>query len=233
MRDKTGVTGMSKKKTLAYTSIIVSFAIFNLLVFTIIKNRGSAFWINYGFTFLAFLVQPVIWELTLGRNNSLKSKFLGFPILYVGMTYFCIQIILFVVLVLIPKVSPWLVLAINSIVAGVAIISLAIVEIGKDEVSRIEEKVSRKRFFIDELRIEVEMLARSQSDPLMKKTLEELVEKIRFSDPMSSNLLSAIEEEIRLKVVVLKETDVSRMVEAVKDIEALIVRRNSLVKTSK
>lgn len=224
---------MSKKRVMAYTSFFVALAIFNLLVFAIIRNRESSFWINYGFTILTFLVQPVIWEVTLGRNKSLKSKFLGFPILYVGMTYFCIQMILFVVLALVPKVSTLFALAINSIVAGVAIISLAIVEIGQDEVSRIEEKVSRKRFLIDELRLDVEILARSQSDSEIKKVLEELTGKIRFSDPMSSNLLAAIEEEIRMKVLALKETEATMIVEAVKDIEALIVRRNSLVLSSK
>jgi len=224
---------MSKKRVMAYTSFVVALAIFNLLVFAIIRNREPSFWINYGFAILAFLVQPVIWEVILGRNKSLKSKFLGFPIIYVGSIYFCIQMILFVVLVLIPSVSPLLALSINLIVAGVAIISLAIVEIGKDEVSRIEEKVSGKRFLIDELLIEVEMLARSQSDPIIRKVLDELAEKIRFSDPMSSNILAAIEEEIRLKVFALKNFETSKMVESVKDIETLIFKRNSLVLITK
>lgn len=233
MRDEKGVIGMSKKRVMAYTSFGVALAIFNLLVFAVIRNRESSFWINYGFAILAFLVQPVIWEVTIGRNKALKSKFLGFPIIYVGGAYFCFQMILFVVLTLIPNASPLLVLAINAIVAGAAIILLAGVEIGKDEVSRIEEKVSRNRFFVAELRLEVEMLARSQSNSEIIKVLEELAEKIRFSDPMSSSLLSAIEEDIRMKVLALKETETIQMVEAAKDIGNLIVRRNSLVLSSK
>lgn len=224
---------MRKNKVLAYTIFIVVLVVFHLLVFTIIQKRETSFWINYGFALFAFLIQAFIWEVTLGRNNSLKSKFLGFPIIYVGGAYFCFQMILFVVLALIPNASPLLALAINAIVAGAAIILLAGAEIGKDEVSRIEEKVSRNRFFVDELCLEVEMLARSQSDSEIKKVLEELVEKIRFSDPMSSSLLSAIEEDIRMKVLALKETETIRMIEVAKDIGNLIVRRNSLVLSSK
>jgi len=81
--------------------------------------------------------------------------------------------------------------------------------------------------------IEVEMLARSQSDPIIRKVLDELAEKIRFSDPMSSNILAAIEEEIRLKVFALKNFETSKMVESVKDIETLIFKRNSLVLITK
>lgn len=224
---------MRKKRVLAYIIFVVILILFHLLVFTIIQNGGASFWINYCFTLFAFLIQPIIWEVTLGRNTSLKSKFLGFPILYVGGAYVGIQMILFIVLALIPMVSPWLVLAINAIVAGIAIIFLVAVEIGRSEVSRIDEKVSQKRFFIQELQTEVEMLAMSQTETSLKNALEELTEKIRFSDPMSSILLSTIEEDLRMKVLALKETEANAMVEAVRDIEALIARRNKLVRTSK
>lgn len=224
---------MRKNRVLAYTIFVVVLIVFHLLVFTIIQNKGTSFWINYGFALFAFLIQPIIWEVTLGRNTSLKSKFLGFPILYVGGAYFGIQMILFIVLALIPKVSPWLALVINTIATGIALIFLAAVEIGRTEVSRIDEKVSQKRFFIEELQTEVEMLAMSQTEASLKNTLEELAEKIRFSDPMSSSLLSTIEEDLRMKVLALKETEANAMVEAVRDIEALIVRRNKLVRTSK
>jgi len=50
---------------------------------------------------------------------------------------------------------------------------------------------------------------------------------------MSANLLSAIKEDIRMKVLALKNNEATRKGEIVKDIEVLIVIRNSLVKTSK
>lgn len=55
----------------------------------------------------------------------------------------------------------------------------------------------------------------------------------RFRDPMNSNILSVIEEDIRMKVLDLKQIDASAMVVAVRNVETLIFRRNKLVKTSK
>lgn len=181
----------------------------------------------------AFLIQAFIFESTFGGRSTLKSKFLGFPLIYVGLTYWAVQLLLFIVFSLISHISPWIPLVIESIVLGVAVIFLIITQVGRSEVSQIDDKIILKRSMILELKTEIELLSRTQSDYHLKTALNELREKIRFSDPMSSSYTLKIDDEIKSKVESLKNINSTELITTINEIETLIIQRNSILKTSK
>ena len=75
------------------------------------------------------------------------------------------------------------------------------------------------------------MLAKAESDPTIKAELAKLAEKIRFSDPVSSDALAEIETEIANKI---KEIETSKDKLAIIAVTtALVEERNKKAKILK
>jgi hypothetical protein len=75
------------------------------------------------------------------------------------------------------------------------------------------------------------------TDGSIKKTLKDLAETIRYSDPMSSPQLAAVENKIEAKVAVLAETVEKTDWDAVKalcnELQQLLAERNRKCKILK
>lgn len=65
---------MNKNSVKGYAILGILFALVSVVVFAVPTAKTPAFWIAYGFTVVAFAVQPFIWKLALGREKSLKSN---------------------------------------------------------------------------------------------------------------------------------------------------------------
>jgi hypothetical protein len=104
-------------------------------------------------------------------------------------------------------------------------------EIGREEINRVEGKIEKKVFYIKSLQVDVELIAESETDPEIKKELFQLAEKIRFSDPMSNEILAEIEKEISDRIKELKLAENKKPVIAT--INALLMERNKKTKILK
>ena len=209
-----------KRKGLAYAVLTIAFALFNVIAFFIPTEKTATFWIAYAFSAIAFLLQIVIWKLAFKGTDTIKSKFLGIPLLSVGFRYLVIQVIAFAVFMIFPALPTWIPVVVCSVILGGSAICLIGTETGREEINRVEEKVKRKVFYIKSLQVDVEMLAETESDPTIKAELTKLAEKIRFSDPVSSDALAEIESEIVNKI---------KEIEASKDKLAIIAVTTALV----
>lgn len=135
---------MSKNQKLGYCVLGIAFALFNVIAFAIPTVKTAGFWIAYVFTIVAFALQIAIWKTAFGKSKTLKSKFLGFPIIYVGIVYLIVQLIAFAVFMVFTALPTWISLVICAVIAGVSGICLITTEIGRDEVARVESKVQKK-----------------------------------------------------------------------------------------
>lgn len=198
---------MKKNKALAYAVLAIIFALFNVIAFVIPTAKTATFWIAYVFTAVAFLSPIAIWKFAFNGTNTLKSKFLGIPLISVGSTYLLIQLIAFAVFMACPLIPGWVAVVVGTLILGISAICLIGTEVGRDEIGRIEKKVDRKAFYIKSLQIDVEILADAETDADTKVALTELVDKIRFSDPMSNESLADLEPEIVEKVNELKTAE--------------------------
>lgn len=70
----------------------------------------------------------------------------------------------------------------------------------------------------------MEILAGAEKDAKTKKALEQLAEKIRFSDPMSNEQLTSLEEKISLAVENLKSSD--NKMKIIEELNLLLDERN-------
>lgn len=216
-----------KKKVMAYAVLAIAFALFNVIVFAVPTEKTATFWIAYAFSVVAFALQMGVWEFAFKGADTLKSKFLGIPLISVGTQYLVVQVVAFAVFMAFPLLPTWVPIVVCALILGVSAICLIGTETGREEINRVEEKVEKKVFYIKSLQVDVELLAESESDPEIKTELIKLAAKIRFSDPMSSEALSDIEEAIVNKVRELKTAE--DKLEVIAAISALVAERNKKV----
>ena len=222
---------MSKNKGMAYAVLGIFFVIFNVIAFAIHTAKTATFWVAYIFTLIAFVMQPFIWKFAFKDTDTLKSKFLGIPLISVGVIYLLVQIVAVAVFMALSFVPSWIAIVVCILILGLSAVCLIGTETGREEINRIEHKVSKKVFYIKSLQIDVEMLAKAEVDADTKIALTNLAEKIRFSDPMSDELLAELEAKIRNKFEELKLAEQKATI--INELTLLIEERNKKCKLLK
>lgn len=217
-----------KNKNLVYAVLGILFVLISVIVFAIPTESTATFWIAYIFTVIAFVVQIAIWKQAFGKEDTLKSKFLGFPVVHIGIVYLIIHVVALAVFTAVPTLPAWSAIVACAVILGVSAVCMIVGEVGRNEIERVETKVQRKVSFIKELQSDVELLADIETDTDTKTALQQLAEKIRFSDPMSNDALAEIEKVITDKVSELK-TASSKMA-VIKEIISLLADRNKKAK---
>lgn len=223
---------MKKNSKMAYGILAIVFVIVCIIAFVIPTAKTTTFWIAFGFTVVAFVTQILIWKVALGKDEPLKSKFLGFPLIHIGIVYLVIQLIAFAVLTAIPTSPIWIPIIACILILGIFAVCLISTEAGKGEVIRVEQKVQVKMSFVKELQTDVEMLVATETDKEACAALDKLAEQVKFSDPMSDEALSSIEADIKQQVSELQvRTD--DIVSRVNAISVLLTERNKKCKNMK
>lgn len=222
---------MKKNSTKGYVILGILFALISVIAFTIPTTKTATFWIAYAFTVVAFAVQIVIWKIALGKEETLKSKFLGFPIIHISIVYLILQIIAFAVFMFLPMLASWSAVVTCSIIVGVSAVCMIVTDAGSEEIKRVEVKVQKKVFYIRELQADIELVSAGEKDDEIKTALMQLAEKIRFSDPMSNEQLADLENMISVKATELKTA--ANKAEIITELNSLLDERNKKCKILK
>ena len=215
----------------AYMALGIAFIVFNVIAFVVPTVKTKTFWIAYAFTIVAFALQVAVWNTAFKADDALKSKFLGIPIIYVGILYLVLQIIAFAVFFAFPVIPSWIAVIVCVLILGLSAICLIGADAARNEIKRVEEKVNQKVFYIRQLQTDVEMLAEQEQNPETKAALTELAEKIRYSDPMSSEKLAEIEEKINNTLIELKSAADKTAI--ITKLNSLLTERNKKIKLMK
>ena len=227
---------LSKNRGMFLIAAFIILAVYNAIVFVIPFDRGAGFWAGYGFTMLSIILTTIVSFYALDREG-LKSKFYGVPLISVVWRYLAIQLIVGFCQMIFQFIPYKYGIAVNVILLGACLIGLIAVEAGKDEIVRIDAKVREKIFYIKSLQVDVEGLVNKTSDEPVKKALKELADTIRYSDPMSSPQLAAIENKIEAKAADLAEAVEKSDGDAVKsfcnELQQLFAERNRKCKILK
>lgn len=222
---------MKKNSSKGYLIFGILFVLISVIAFAVPLAKNAAFWISYAFTAIAFAAQIIIWKSALGRAESLKSKFLGFPVVYIGIVYLIVQIIALAVFLLIPTLPIWSAVVACAVVAGVSAACMIASDVSRSEIERVSATVQKKTLFIKKLQTEVELQADAETDIATKSALTQLAEKIRYSDPMSDEQIVDIENRIAAKIAVLKSS--TDKVKIINELNSLLDERNRKCKLLK
>ena len=222
---------MKKNSSKGYFILGILFILVGVIAFAVPTAKTAAFWISYAFTVIAFAAQIIIWKAALGRSESLKSKFLGLPVLHIGIVYLVVQVVALIVFLSIPTLPIWSAVVACAVIAGVSAVCMIASDVGRGEIDRVSAKVQEKTFYIRELHADVEMLEEQEQNPEIKISLTKLAEKIRYSDPMSNIALADLEDRIREKVTALRTAD--HKLEIIAELDLLLAERNRKAKILK
>lgn len=222
---------MKKNSIKGYLILGILFAVISIIAFAVPTQKTATFWLAYAFTVVAFAAQILIWKTALGKDEALKSKFLGYPILHIGIVYLIVQLVAFAVFLFVPTAPVWITVVVCVLIAGISAICMIAADTGRSEIERVEAKVQKKVFYIRSLQVDVELLANKETNAEIKVALTQLAEKIRFSDPMSHEQLADLEAQIATNVSDLKTA--TNKAEIIIEILSLLDERNKKCKILK
>lgn len=222
---------MKKNSSKGHLILGILFILISVIAFAVPAAKTATFWISYAFTVVAFAAQIIIWKAALGRSKSLKSKFLGFPVIHIDIVYLVVQIIALGIFLFIPTLPIWSAVVVCVVIAGVSAVCMIASDVDRSEIDRVSAKVQEKTFYIKQLQVDVELLASAETDVATKSALIQLAEKIRYSDPMSDEQLADTEDQIIAKIAELKSS--TDKAEIINELNSLLDERNRKIKILK
>jgi len=212
--------------------------IYHLIVFLIPFVKNSVFWLSYGITLVAFVVAVVALMQAFKRGSDAQSKFYGFPIAKIGVLYGGAQVLACIVFMALAK---WMLLWVAALVQGaglaVAVLGLVAADTVRDAIEeqdvQLRQTVSRMRA----IQSRVNQLPGQVEDTEALKAVRAFAEEVRYSDPVSSDDLAEIENDLSAAVDELQQAVVEGDAEAVitltKKAMAVLTERNRLCKLYK
>lgn len=204
---------MKKEYTKLAVVLGILLGLLNIVVFVISSTKTIAFWISYAFTLVSFVSQIIIWHVSSLCDKPSKDNFLGFPAICVGIVYLIVQTVTLVVFLFFPILPVWSAVVVCSTIAGITAIAVIAANAGRSKIEHTEINTNRKISFIKKLQTEVELLAEIETNAATKSALTQLADKIRFSDPVSNETLTDLENQITAKVIELKDhTDKTKLI---------------------
>lgn len=228
-----------KKNAIRWWVVLgVVLVVYNVLAFALPFPKTAVFAVSYLFTTIAILAQIYVIRTAFYRGEGVKSKFYGFPIAKLGVIYLAVQLIAGLVFMALGLIVPvWLPLALYVVLLGVAAAGFVAADAARDEVVRqevkLEKDVSRMREFQAKGRALVALNQVSEA----ARPLEKLAENLRFSDPVSSEALTEIEDQLAECLAQLQEAVSAQKTEQIlsvcQEAERILAERNQLCKLSK
>ena len=217
----------------------IGFAIFNLVAFVpVVSIEGAEISSSY---VIATIFCDIMFFAQLGcgyfafKPENKQKVFYNIPIVTTSLMSLLVTIVVAVVLALIPDVPNWLTALVLAIVTLISVVAILKSHFVAETISKIDDKVKAKTFFIKNLTVDAETLISKASTDEAKAEAKKVYEAIRYSDPMANDTLSSLESEITNKFNVFENAVVSgeSLEETSKALLVLIEERNNKCKMLK
>ena len=228
-----------KKNAIRWWVVLgVVLVVYNVLAFALPFPKTAVFAVSYLFTTIAILAQIYVIRTAFYRGEGVKSKFYGFPIAKLGVIYLAVQLIAGLVFMALGLIVPvWLSLALYVVLLGVAAAGFVAADAVRDEVVRQEVKLEKDVSRMREFQAKGRALVTLNQIPEAARPLEKLAEDLRFSDPVSSEALTEIEDQLAECLAQLQGAVSAQKTEQIlsvcREAERILAERNQLCKLSK
>lgn len=189
---------MKKNDLRGYLIIGIVFIVYSVIAFAVPFSKTSVFWLAYLFAVISVAYQIYIYRITFGGERTVKSKFYGFPIAKIGVVYMAAQLVVSVVQMAVASMLPlWIALICNVIIAAVAIVGCIAADAMRDEIERQDVQIKKNVNNMRELQSLSYSLVGICQDAELKKTMQNLSDEFKYSDPVSSEQTEEMEKEIK------------------------------------
>lgn len=219
------------KKRSGYLILAIVLGVFAVIAFVAPFEKTPVFWASFVFGFLAICFQIPLWNKALS-TETLKSKFLGFPVLHVGIAYLIIQLIVSMIMMAVPGIPLWIAIIVDVLILAIACGLITSGGVARTAIEETEEKIQAKTSFIKCLRADVDVLLSKETDTEVKTALRKLSDEIRYSDPISNSTVEGIEAKISEKLASVPTAGENKT-NVISEISGLIKQRNIKCKALK
>jgi len=218
---------MKKRIGLYSAAWAVLLALFNVIAFVSVGWKGqekftSSFWIGYVFITVMFFGQ-LICSLIALKEDNVNRLFYNISLIKTSYAGLIASFVFGGLCMLISPLPYWVGVILCAIVLVVNVLSVIKATSAISEVEYIDEKVRAQAFFIKSLTADADILMASTKSEAAKAECKKVYEAIRYSDPMSSDVLASVEEQISVKFSELSEAVKSDNTAVVTDIANEIV----------
>lgn len=135
-----------------------------------------------------------------------------------------------------PEYPSWIALTVCSITLAAALVGVIVADASRSFVEGVTTRQQASTLIVRSLRVDAETLAGELKDETLRKQMAQLVEALKYSDPMSSPMLTDIEGELAEKFRLLR-TDVAEnrntVATLLSDVALLLDERNRKAKLFK
>ena len=201
---------------------------------------NAAYWISFLFGLASLGVQAYVMKTAFDKGEPLRSKFYGYPIAKIGVTYLAVQIavsFVFMAMGFIVRVPAWAALVVCVLITGVFSVGFISADIMRDEVERQDKQLVKDVKTMRALQSKTAFIVSQCTDTGLKPMLRELSEKFRFSDPVSSDALAEIENDLTATVDELQAAVMENDIDSAKvlcaKVAATLEQRNTMCKLNK
>lgn len=208
----------TSKVLMAAIMLGICFITYNVVVFAIcgFTGHGGSFWLSYVFMLISFATLTISAYLLKNRNVKPKDWLLGYPVLRHCAIYIVLELIASILFMGLDYAGcPWgVALVVQLLLLAVHLVFIISCFLAKETIEDIQANVKVKTSKIKLLQVDVEMIAESSNNVDIKEAFAKLAEQIRYSDPMSSDLLSDLEDQI---AYVIEQAKTSASMDNVRD----------------
>lgn len=217
--------------------LAICLALYHVLVFLLPFDRGEVFWYAYGSALAAFGVAILAICMVAGKHGA-RSRFYGFPIGRIGVTYALWQLVISLLFMLLGGIIPtWIVLLVSVIGLGAALLGLIAADSVRTTIEAQDEKLRVNTATIRSLRSKISLLSAQNDDPETTGAIRKLSDEFRYSDPVSSPALAEIEADLAALVNELQQAtvdgDSTVVLDLCKKISLMLQERNRICKLNK
>ena len=221
------------KEKYVYIETIIILIVVNLVAFLIPTTLTINFWISYIFTIIAIGVSTYIRLKFTEKQLNMTSRFYKIPTLYVAWIFAAVQIISFIIFKFGEEIPTWLVILVSVLILVVSLLGFITLDSTVEYIENIDKEIKSKVQFLKILQADVEMLIERTENIECKEKLQELADKIRYSDPMSSEQLVDIEKAISDSIGTLKNMNDGMIIDRIPSVLLLLEERNKKCKILK
>jgi len=191
----------SKNQIRGYIIVAVLFITFTVIAIVVPFEKNKNFWIGYLFAIIAILSQIYFFHIAFTKGKDAKSKFYGFPIARIGVVYLVGQIILSLIEMSLAAIMlTWVVIVSNVIILAAVMIGTISADMMRDEIEKQDVSLKADVSNMRALQSLSASLPGLCQDADLKKTLQDLADEFKYSDPVTSNDTKELESELKFLV---------------------------------
>ena len=213
---------------------ILLLAAFNVIAFVSVGWAGqekytASFWIGYAFISAAFVVN-LICSAVAFRAADLRKMFYNISLIKISYIGLILSFIFGGLCMLISPLPYFVGIILCAIILVFNIIAIVKASAAADVISKVDDKVKAQTFFIKSLTVDAEgLIARAQTEEI-KSECKKVYEAVRYSDPMSHEMLASTETQITIKfsdlAVAVNENNFDAVKALAREVVILIDERN-------